>query len=135
MCGGVIYESLVQSLAVEGINLPPYVVQRGIERNILHLDVGSEQIRTRRQQKRIATTFPGNGPRGFMELRGISLDGYLMRAAVAGGAQHIRARVAELAWSPDMRGGAGPGGRLVQLRTQAGNLQTYEVVVARMETN
>lgn len=134
MCGGVIYESLVQSLAVEAINLPPYVVQRGLECNMLHLDVGSVQIRTRRQQKRIATTFRGNGPRGFMELRGISLDGYLMRAAVAGGAQHIRARVAEVAWSPDMRG-AGPGGRLVQLKTQAGNLQTYEVVVARMETN
>jgi flavin-dependent dehydrogenase len=29
MCGGIISESLVQNLAVEGINLPPSVIQRG----------------------------------------------------------------------------------------------------------
>src|SRR5512140_1642420 len=63
MCGGVVYESLVQSLAIEGINLPTSVVQRGIECNVLHLDIGTVQIRTRRQEKRIATTFRGNGPR------------------------------------------------------------------------
>ena len=59
MCGGVIYESLVQSLAVEGINLPPSVVQRGIECNMLHMVNGSTQIRTPRFEKRIATTFRG----------------------------------------------------------------------------
>jgi hypothetical protein len=37
MCGGVLYESLVQSLAVEGINLPETVVRRGVEHNMLHL--------------------------------------------------------------------------------------------------
>src|SRR5512134_1353206 len=31
MCGGVISESLVQALSVEGINLPADVVQRGID--------------------------------------------------------------------------------------------------------
>jgi len=39
-CGGVVSESLVQLLATEGINLPPTVVQRGIESYVLHTDVG-----------------------------------------------------------------------------------------------
>jgi len=30
-CGGIISESLVQMLAAEGINLPPRVVQQGID--------------------------------------------------------------------------------------------------------
>ena len=57
MCGEGIYESLVQSLAVEGINLPTTVVQRGIEFNRLHMDIGSVQIQTPRQEKRIATQY------------------------------------------------------------------------------
>src|SRR5512145_1120581 len=40
MCGGIISESLVQSLAAEGINLPTSVVQRGIDSYDLHMDVG-----------------------------------------------------------------------------------------------
>src|SRR5262245_45194911 len=35
MCGGVLYEALVQNLAVEGINLPTSVVQRGMEYNMM----------------------------------------------------------------------------------------------------
>src|SRR3990172_5413717 len=41
MCGGIVSESLVQNLAVEGINLPPSVIQRGIDSYVLHTDVGS----------------------------------------------------------------------------------------------
>ena len=48
MCGDVLYESLAQSLAVEGINLPETVVPRGVERNMLHLDPGSVCIQTPR---------------------------------------------------------------------------------------
>ncbi|HEX9076336.1 MAG TPA: hypothetical protein VF932_11190, partial [Anaerolineae bacterium] len=64
MCAGVLHESLVQSLAAEGINLPPTVVQRGMDMNILHMDVGSVRIQAPRDEKRIATTFRGIGPRG-----------------------------------------------------------------------
>ena len=46
MCGGIISESLVQALAAEGIDLPPTVVQRGIDSYFLHMDVGSVQIET-----------------------------------------------------------------------------------------
>src|SRR5512132_912074 len=87
MCGGVIYESLVQSLAVDGINLPETVVQRGIGHNMVHLDIGSVRIHTPRREKRIATTFRGMGPRGLMNFSGQSLDGYLMKLAVDKGAR------------------------------------------------
>ncbi|HEY3312789.1 MAG TPA: cyclic nucleotide-binding domain-containing protein [Anaerolineales bacterium] len=134
MCGGVIYESLVQSLAVEGINLPPTIVQRGIVCNMLHLDVGSAQIQTPRNEKRIATTFRGAGPRGLMEFKSASLDGYLMQASVAKGARHIRGRVAEVRWLPDAHT-AKPEDRLVQIKTQNGVFQTYELLAVTPGVN
>ncbi|MBI4674086.1 MAG: hypothetical protein HY741_20775 [Chloroflexi bacterium] len=46
MCGGIISESLVQHLAVEGLPLPTTVVQRGIDSYVLHMDLGSVRIDT-----------------------------------------------------------------------------------------
>ncbi len=134
MCGGVIYESLVQSLAIEGINLPTAVVQRGIESNVLHFDVGSVQIRTRHLEKRIATTFRGVGPRGDRELGSVSLDGYLLQTAIAKGAQHIRARVAEVSWLA-VGAGADARDRLVQIKSQGGVVQAYELVAVAPGVN
>ena len=62
-CGGIVSESLVQLLATEGINLPPSVVQRGIDSYVLHMDVGTVRIQTPLHEKRIAAVFRGNGPR------------------------------------------------------------------------
>ena len=134
MCGGVIYESLVQSLAVEGINLPTTVVQRGIACNMLHLDIGRAQIQTPHHEKRIATTFRGTGPRGLMEFKGASLDGYLMRSAVAKGARHICGRVAEVRWLTDAYT-ADSGDKLVQIKTQGGVFQTYELLAVTSGVN
>ena len=134
MCGGVIYESLVQSLAVEGINLPPTVVQRGIEFNMLHLDIGNALIQTPRREKRIATTFRGIGPRGLMEFKGHSLDGYLLRSAIARGACHIRARVDQVRWSTDADA-SDPKNRLVQIKGQGGAFQTYELLTVTSGVN
>ena len=63
-CGGIISESLVQHLASEGIVLPDSVIQRGIDAYILHVDAGSVGIATPLQEKRIAATYRGGGPRG-----------------------------------------------------------------------
>jgi len=134
MCGGVIYESLVQSLAVEGINLPTTVVQRGIEHNMLHMDIGNALIRTPRHEKRIATTFRGVGPRGLMEINGGSLDGYLMQSAVAKGARHFRRRVDDVRWLSDSSTGD-PGNRLVQVKSQGGDFQTYELLAVTSGVN
>jgi len=134
MCGGVIYESLVQSLAVEGINLPPHVVQRGIEYNMLHMDIGSTQIHTPRQEKRIATTFRGAGPRDFTGDKGGSLDGYLMQVAVEKGARHIQDRVTKAKWLPDPSP-KDPAHKLMQIKTRKTAYQTYEFVAVTSGVN
>jgi CRP-like cAMP-binding protein/flavin-dependent dehydrogenase len=134
MCGGVIYESLVQSLAVEGINLPTKVVQRGIGYNMLHLDIGSALIQTPRHEKRIATTFRGPGPRGLKKITGGSLDGYLMQSAVAKGARHIRSRVDEVKWLP-AADTSKPENRLVQVKSKGGAFQTYELLAVTSGVN
>jgi len=134
MCGGVIYESLVQSLAVEGINLPPTVVQRGIEFNMLHLDVGNALIQTPRYEKRIATTFRGMGPRGLVEFKGHGLDGYLLKSAIDKGAIHIRSRVNEVRWSTDADS-PDQNNQLVEVKGDGGTFQPYELLAVASGVN
>jgi flavin-dependent dehydrogenase len=64
MCGGIVSESLVQTLATEGINLPPTVVERGIDAYVLHMDVGNVSIETPLHEMRIAAVHRGAGPKG-----------------------------------------------------------------------
>ena len=70
MCGGIISETLVQNLATEGINLPPSVVQRGIDSYNMHMDVGSVRIDTPLQEKRIGAVHRGPGPRWTARCKG-----------------------------------------------------------------
>lgn len=93
MCGGILSESLVQSLAAEGICLPETVVQRGIDSYTLHMDVGSVQIETPVHERRIAAIHRGSGPRGLKDVKWHSFDGYLQGLAVERGARVIRSRV------------------------------------------
>jgi CRP-like cAMP-binding protein/flavin-dependent dehydrogenase len=134
MCGGVLYESLVQSLAVEGINLPETVVQRGIEYNLLHLDLGSVSIQTPRREKRIATTFRGIGPRGLMNFSGQSLDSFLLKLAVNKGAHHIRGRVDDVQRAVNPRS-TDSKDQLVQVKIPSGEFQTYELVAVTTGVN
>ena len=66
VCGGIVSEALVQTLAADGINLPPSVVQRGIDAYVMHMDAGHVvRIATPLQEKRIAAVHRGLGrPRG-----------------------------------------------------------------------
>ena len=134
MCGGVLYESLVQSLAVEGINLPTTVVQRGMEYNMLHLDSGNALIQTPQQEKRIAATFRGIGPRGLMDLQGGSLDGYLLQAALNLDAQHVRSRVEGVSWQSTPEA-VNPADRLIQVKTQGGQVHTYDFLAVTAGVN
>ncbi len=93
MCGGIISESLVQSLAAEGIDLGPEVIQRAIDSYSLHMDVGDVRISAPRMEKRIASVHRGGGPRGSRQFGCGGLDGYLLSLAVAQGATWIRSRV------------------------------------------
>lgn len=96
MCGGIISESLVQALAVEGINLPDKVVQRGIDSYVLHMDVGSVRIDTPHQEKRIAAVHRGAGPRDLKEAKWGSFDGHLQALAVERGAAMVPVRIDEV---------------------------------------
>ncbi len=98
MCGGIISESLVQTLATEGINLPDSVVQRGIDSYVLHMDVGSVKIETPLQEKRIGAVHRGAGPRGVQESRWESFDGFLLKLAEDKGATVVSGRVDEICW-------------------------------------
>jgi CRP-like cAMP-binding protein/flavin-dependent dehydrogenase len=134
MCGGVLYESLVQSLAVEGINLPTTIVQRGMEYNMLHLDNGKALIHTPRREKRIAATFRGIGPRGLVDIKGGSLDGYLLQAALDQGAQHVCSRVEEVRWD-SVSAVTHPADKLVQIRTHSGQFYTYNFLAVTAGVN
>jgi flavin-dependent dehydrogenase len=88
-CGGVVSESLVQTLAAEGIVLPRSVVQRGVESYVVHMDVGDVAIESPVHERRIAALYRGNGPRegGDAELE--SFDGYLQDMVVGLGANIV----------------------------------------------
>ena len=98
MCGGIISESLVQSLAAEGINLPPTVVQRGINSYVMHMDVGSVHIETPLHEKRIAAVHRGSGPKDTRQIKWNSFDGYLQSLAITKGANLIPHRVIDVSF-------------------------------------
>ncbi len=133
MCAGVLHESLVQSLAAEGINLPTTVVQRGMDMNVLHMDTGSVCIRAPRDEKRIATTFRGIGPRGLQEFRWGSLDGYLLSCALKKGATRINGRVSKVN-RPHLGQGSGADTRL-EVQTQDGKSCIYDLVAVATGVN
>ena len=92
-CGGIISELLVQMLAVEGINLPESVVQRGINSYRLHTNCGSAYIETPTHEKTIATVYRGGGPKGNTGKDKKSFDRFLLDLAINEGAFHQPIRI------------------------------------------
>jgi len=101
-CGGIVSESLVQLLATEGINLPPAIVQRGIDSYVIHMDVGSVRIVTPLKEKRIAALHRGAGPRTAApgEIQG--LDPHLQELAQAKGVRVRNHRIERIDRSGDL---------------------------------
>lgn len=99
MCGGIISESLVQTLASEGIILPPSVVQRGIDSYVFHTNEGTVLIRTPASEKRIGAVFRGKGPLGIKQGRWESFDNYLLGLACRKGANLIKGRVEKVSYN------------------------------------
>lgn len=125
MCGGIVSESLVQILAVEGIDLPDSVVKRGIDAYMLHLDVGSVRIETPLREKRIGAVFRGQGPRGLKIAKGEGLDGYLKMMAQKKGSRVVAGRVEGLT----RREGH------FQVKTREGMVQDYDLVAVAFGVN
>ncbi|MGZ4337025.1 MAG: NAD(P)/FAD-dependent oxidoreductase [Gaiellaceae bacterium] len=98
MCAGIVSESLVQMLAIEGINLPTSVVQRGIDAYVVTTQTGQFRLATPTQEQRVATVHRGGGPRDADDARWGGLDGYLLMLARERGANLVRRRVKEVAW-------------------------------------
>lgn len=92
MCGGIVSESFLQVLAFEGIEIPPQVVQRGLDAYVLHTGDGSVRIDTPLREKRIAAVHRGGGPRDVGDRRWVGLDEHLLAAAVDRGATVLPAR-------------------------------------------
>lgn len=92
-CGGIISELLVQTLAVEGINLPDSVVRKGINSYRLHTTYGSVFISTPAFEKTIATVYRGGGPKGRAGEVKESFDKFLLSQAILEGAIHKQMRV------------------------------------------
>lgn len=92
-CGGIISELLVQTLAIEGINLPDSVVRKGINSYRLHTNQGSVFIATPSFEKTIATVYRGGGPRGTIGEEKESFDNFLLTQAIQEGAVHKTFRI------------------------------------------
>lgn len=101
-CGGIISESLVQILAAEGINLPPTIVQRGIDSYVMHTDVGSVRIETPLHEKRIGAVHRGCGPRELVGIKWDSFDGFLLDRAMEKGANVIRDKVETISFTKEL---------------------------------
>jgi flavin-dependent dehydrogenase len=124
-CGGIVSESLVQILAAEGINLPPEVVQRGIESYVVHMDAGSVRIASPAGEQRIAALYRGNGPRHGGEMPWDSFDDYLQGMAIERGASVVRKLVSGVEWH------AG----LPHLRDADGGREAYDLVAVASGVN
>jgi len=125
MCGGIISETLAQNLAADGINLPNSVIQRGIDSYMLHMDVGSVQINTPLQEKRIGAVTRGSGPRDIQEMKWGSFDGHLQKLAVEKGANVIPDRVTTV----ELQNGR------PQIKTRNGEFQSYDLVTVAAGVN
>ncbi len=134
MCAGIVSESLVQSMAAEGINFPTTVVQRGIDSYVLYMDVGAVKIDSSRREKRIGATFRGSGPRDVREVKWDSLDRYLMNLALAKGARQIRARVTDVKWDADAATTPLAERRLA-VKASNGKTETYDFVAVTTGVN
>jgi flavin-dependent dehydrogenase len=125
-CGGIIYESLVQSLATDGIVLPATVVQQGIAGYLFHTDEGIVRIRPPSDERRIASVRRGAGPCGASP-RGVSasFDGHLLEMAERKGARIVRERVTGVSMTAE-------GARVT---TEKGRTGRYDLVVGALGVN
>ncbi len=124
-CGGIISETLIQMLAIEGINLPSTVVQRGIDSYLLHTDIGTVRIDTPLDEKRIAAVHRGSGPRGIKEVRWHNFDSYLQSLSINKGAHLIHERV-EKVYLKD---------GLPQVKTKDSEPKSYDLLVVATGVN
>lgn len=125
MCAGIISESLVQTLALDGINLPATVVPQGMDSYMLHNNAGQVRLNTPNLEKRIGTVFRGAGPKNLRDSEWTSFDGFLLEQAIHKGANIVRKRV---------EGIERVDGRL-RVKTHASTPQEYDFLAVAIGVN
>lgn len=95
-CGGIISESLMQSMATDGIILPSDVIRRGIDSYVMHTEVEHVTIETPLREKRIGSVFRGSGPMGSVMTGLKSFDKFLLDLCTNKGANIINDKVIEI---------------------------------------
>lgn len=85
-CGGIISESLVQTLATDGIVIPSSIIRRGIQTYTLHVEHGNSVINAPSDEQRIAAVFRGCGPKGCVDGPDRSFDNFLLNLCEKNGA-------------------------------------------------
>jgi len=125
MCGGIISETLVQNLALEGIDLPSTIVQRAIDSYVLHMAEGSVRIETPIDEMRIAAVYRAGGPRDVKGIEWGSFDGYLQMLAVKKGAYLRQERVEDIEI----------GTSRPSVTPKGGEAETYDLVVVAVGVN
>ena len=101
MCAGVISESLVQLLAIEGIFLKPPIVQRAIKSYCFQTISGNVLLHSPSGQRGIATVYRGGGPikdktsegKGGRDFTKVSFDDFLLDCAEKEGAKIIHKKI------------------------------------------
>jgi len=124
-CGGIVSESLVQLLAAEGIVLSSDVGQRGLDSYVLHMGVGEVRIDNALHEKRIAAAHRGAGPRGVVDPKWRSFDGYLQKLAVDHGANMIVDRVSKITLDDGHP----------RVETKGGSERSYDLLVGAVGVN
>jgi len=127
MCAGIISESLIQALALEGINLPPKVIQRGMDTYIMHTNFGNIPLKTPNLEKRIGAVFRGAGPKGNLSREWRSFDGFILEQALTRGANLVKSRVEDI----DRQ----DRGFLVKARGTEAKFYNFVVIAAGVNTN
>ncbi|MFC2117597.1 NAD(P)/FAD-dependent oxidoreductase [Bacteroidota bacterium] len=124
-CGGIISESLVQTLSTEGIVIPSNVIRRGIETYTLHFEQGDSVIETPFHEQRIASVYRGLGPKGMSDSSVQSFDNFLIELCKDKGAKVIEGRVIEAERKDDG----------IILRTNQNFEKKYDLVVGAVGLN
>lgn len=124
-CGGIVSESLIQSLSTAGIVLPSNVIQKGIESYTLHLEQGSTVIETPFNEQRIAAMFRGFGPLGTVNSEFASFDNHLQELCQKMGASLVNDRVTSAERTADG----------ITLHTKSGQKKKYDLVVGAVGLN
>jgi flavin-dependent dehydrogenase len=97
-CAGILSAGALERMANLGLALPPEVVQSELREYEIHVPGQVTVIQQPVAGRKILSVYRGTGPRRHRGEPLASFDGFLLSAAMAAGAQYVRARVRKVTW-------------------------------------